>query len=358
MNSRIFTLIFAIALLSVWPASAQRLFFDGKISTDFDNTEYNGSGLGDSRTVFAVTVTPTIGYTFDEKHSLLFGAELLKDFGSSRFIDHAKMVAYYRFRSEKFAAYAGAFEREHLVGNYSRAFFSDEYRIYNALVQGVAMQYTGKSAFAELAVDWEGLYSPDIREKFRIIVAGGGNFGKWFNAGLSMTILHYANKSSFAGNVLDNVLINPYIGAKFNAFFDWEFRLGYLQGMQRDRHLDNGWELPMGGEFYFRFSKWGVFIDNNFYYGKNMTPLYNLAGVDGEPYGKGLYAGDPFYGTTHNIYNRTGIGYERKFAGDRVSVRAEMVLQTDGGGRLYCQQLIGISARICPTLYDKANRNK
>ncbi len=339
------------------PAQAQQLFFEGEIATDFDNTEYTGSGLGDSRTVFAVSVTPALGYRFDDKHTLVLGAELLKDFGSKKFVDHAKLLAYYRFKSEKYGAYAGIFEREHLVGNYSRAFFSDEYHIYNALVQGVAMQYAGKSAFAELAVDWEGLYSSETREKFRILVAAGGNFGKWFNAGVSATLLHYANKSTFEGNVVDHVLVNPYIGAKFTAFFDWTLRLGYLQSLQRDRRLDSGWGAPMGGEFYFRFTKWGVFIDNNLYFGRGLTPFYDSVGADGQKYGSSLYAGDPFYGTGHKIYNRTGIGYERRFAKDRVGVRAEFVMQTDGA-KLYFQQLVGVSARICPTIYDRAKHKR
>ncbi len=346
-----------IALFFSASASAQQLFFDGKIATDFDNTEYAGSGLGSSRTIFAVSIKPEIGYRFNEHHTMVVGAELLKDFGSKRFIDEAKLVAYYRFRNEKFGASAGIFERDQLVGRYSRAFFSDEYLIYHPLVQGVAMQYTGPKAFTELAVDWEGLYSPDTREQFRILFAAGGKFGRYFDAGVSMSIQHFANKSTFKGNVVDNVLINPYIGAKFTAFFDWEFRLGYLQTMQQDRHLDEGWKVPMGGEFYFKFTRWGVFIDNNLYYGKNLAPMYHNLGNDGLKYGSALYSGDPFYGTRHNIYNRTGIGYERKFVGDRVSVRAEMVLQTDGT-KLYCQQLIGVSARICPTLYDKAKHKK
>ncbi|MBR5886435.1 MAG: hypothetical protein IKY93_07270, partial [Alistipes sp.] len=59
----------------------------------------------------------------------------------------------------------------------------------------------------------------------------------------------------------------------------------------------------------------------------------------------------------HKVYNRTGIGYNRSFAGDRVSVKAEMALQYDGK-KVYCQQLVGISATIAPILYDKKNHKK
>lgn len=353
MNRRFYiTVLLAFVFASV---SAQELVFDGKISTHFDNTEYTGSDCGSSRTIFAVKVEPSLKYVWNRKHAVVLGTELLKDFGSDKFIDEAKLIAYYRFRNEKFGAEAGIFERSHLIGRYSRAFFSDSTLIYNSLVQGIAMRYHkgGGKAFAELAVDWEGLYSHETREKFRILVAAGGKFAKIFDAGVSMSIQHYANKAIFEGNVVDNVLINPYIGVRFDAFFAFDMRLGYLQGMQRDRMLGEGWKIPMGGEFNFRMSKWGVFIDNNLYFGKNLMPLYHNVGKDGLAYGSDLYTGDPFYGTKHHIYNRTGIGYERSFVKDRVSVRAEMVLQYNGL-KMYYQQLIGVSAKICPTLYDKS----
>ncbi|MBQ3260033.1 MAG: hypothetical protein IJA66_02970, partial [Alistipes sp.] len=196
--------------------NVEALFFDGEISTHFDNAEHDGNDIGYSRTVFAVRVTPTLGYRFGKegRHSAVVGAELLKDFGSKRFIDKAKLVAYYRYKDEKWGAYAGIFKRNELIGKYSRAFFSDSTLIYNNTVQGVAGNYRSERMFAELAVDWDGLYSPDTREKFRVLASVGGNFAKWFNAGVSLSLLHYANKSTFRGNVVDNALINPWLGAR------------------------------------------------------------------------------------------------------------------------------------------------
>jgi hypothetical protein len=66
---------------------------------------------------------------------------------------------------------------------------------------------------------------------------------------------HFANKSTFQGNVVDNLVLNPYIGAKFSAFFDFDIRLGGVITAQRDRKTDQGWILPAGGEFYFKMSR-------------------------------------------------------------------------------------------------------
>ncbi|MBR5886419.1 MAG: hypothetical protein IKY93_07185, partial [Alistipes sp.] len=150
--------IILVAILAFGTLSAEELFFNGELSTHFDNTEYTGSGIGDSRTVFAVRVIPTLGYRFEGGHSVVIGAELLKDFGSNKFIDQTKLVAYYQFENERYGANAGIFQRDKLIGNYSRAFFSDAYHIYNPLIQGIAGRYTGKNGFAELVVDWDGLY--------------------------------------------------------------------------------------------------------------------------------------------------------------------------------------------------------
>lgn len=349
--------ILVVALLLSLSTSAQALFFDGEVATFFDNTEHSGSDVGHSRTLFAVRLTPTLGFRWADRHSIVAGAELRKDFGSKRFIDHAQLVAYYEFRHKYYGANAGIFSRDKLVGDYSRAIYSDSTRFISSHVQGVAMHYRSERAFAELAVDWEGLYSPETREKFRVLVAGGGSFAKHFYAGGTLSILHFANRSTIQGNVVDNIIINPYLGARFSAFFDFDVRLGALLTMQRDRASHEGWKMPMGGEFRFRMERWGVFIENNLYVGDSLMPFYNTIGKDGEPYGGGLYAGDPFYGTTHKVYNRTGIGYERAFCNDNVKVRAEMVLQLNGK-RLYCQQLVGISAAIAPTIYDKKNHKK
>ena len=335
------------------------LFFDGELSTHFDNAEFSGNDIGYSRTIFAVRLTPTLGYRFGKegRHAVVAGAELLKDFGSKEFLNEARLVAYYRYKDEKWGAYAGAFKRDELIGRYSRAFYSDSTLIYNGVVQGVAGHYLSERMFAELAVDWDGLYSPATREKFRVLASVGGNFAKWFNAGVSLSLQHYANKSTFHGNVVDNALINPWIGAQFKAFFDFDVRLGYLQSYQRDRHLAGGGSLPKGGELYLKISRWGVFIDNNLYLGENLMPFYHSVGKDGVTYADDLYTGDVLYGTNNKIYNRTDIGYEQSFCRDRVSVKAEMVLQYTGQ-KLLCSQHVGIAAKFAPTIYDKSKHKK
>ena len=349
---------FAMTEIDTLSVKSDRLYLDADFNFDFDNTEYSGSGLGNSETLFGITLTPALRYEWNGKHNLGVGVSGQKWFGSTRFLDDIKLVAYYQFRNEKYGALAGLFQRNKLIGRYTEAFFSNAWVVDNNLIQGLALQYRDKVGFAELVADWNGMYSAECREQFRILFSGEGRFAKIMYAGATASMHHYANRADFSHNLVDNITINPYIGVNFNAFFDFDISLGYLQSLQRDRLVGGGWQTPMGGELFFRMSRWGVFISNNLYIGQNLQPFYNTMGKEGMIYGADLYASDPFYGTTTGIYNRTGIGYERNFWKERIKVKGEMVLKTVGK-KLYYQQLVSIGVNIDPKLYDKNNkRNK
>ena len=352
-------IISVVVLLLSFSALAQseKLYLDANFNFDFDNTEYSGSNLAPSETFFSVALDPVLRYEWNEKHNLGVGVDLQKLFGSANFVDSANLIAFYKFQNEKYGALAGLFRRDKLIGRYSEAFFSNAWLAKNRLVQGLALQYHDQHGFVELVADWNGMYSLETREQFRILFSGEGRFAKVMYAGASAQLHHYANRADFSHNVVDDVVINPYIGVDFKAFFDFDIRLGYLQSLQQDRVTGGGWQTPYGTELYFRMSRWGVFISNNLFLGDDLMPLYNSMGKEGTPYGADLYAGDPFYRTENIIYNRTGIGYERNFWKERINVKAEFVLKTDGE-RLYNQQIISLAVNLAPKLYDKNNKRE
>ena len=350
-------LISVVALLLSFSALAQseKLYLDTDFNFDFDNTEYSGSGFGPSETLFGVSLAPVLRYEWSEKHSLGVGVNMQKWFGSVRFLDDIDFVAYYQYKDEKYGALVGLFRRDKLMGRYSEAFFSNAWLAKNRLVQGLALQYHDKVGFAELVADWNGMYSMECREQFRILFSGEGRFAKVMYAGAAFEMQHYANRADFHYNVVDNLVVNPYLGVAFNAFFDFDLRLGYQQTLQRDRLTGGGWQTPYGTELFFRMSRWGVFISNNFYIGDDLLPLYDSVGKEGTIYGADLYAADPFYRTESAYYNRTGIGYEQNFWKERIKVKAEFVLKTDGE-RVYNQQIISLGVNIAPKLYDKTTK--
>lgn len=350
-------IISAMALFLSFSALAQseKLFLDVDFNFDFDNAEYSGSNLAPSETLFGLALAPALRFQWNEKHNLVAGVNMQKMFGSTRFLDDIDLIAYYQFRNENYGALAGIFRREKLMGRYSEAFFSNVWLANNRLVQGLALQYTDKNGFVELVADWNGMYSMERREEFRILFSGEGRFAKIMYAGISAEMHHYANRADFRYNVVDDIVVNPYVGVDFKAFFDFDIRLGYLQSLQRDRLVTSDWKAPFGAELFFRMSRWGVFVSNNLFVGDDLMPLYNSVGKEGTIYGTDLYAADPFYRTGNGIYNRTGIGYERNFWKERIKVKAEFVLKTDGE-RVYNQQIIALGVNIAPKLYDKTNR--
>ncbi|MBO7220400.1 MAG: hypothetical protein J6V21_04340, partial [Alistipes sp.] len=233
MVRRIIISVVALLLSLSALAQSERLYLDADFNFDFDNTEYSGSGLGASETLFGISLAPVLRYEWSEKHSLGVGVNMQKWFGSAHFLDNINLIAYYQFRNEKYGAVAGLFRREKLLGRYSEAFFSSAWLAKNRLVQGLALQYHDKIGFAELVADWNGMYSMETREQFRILFSGEGRFAKVMYAGASAEMQHYANRADFNHNVVDNLVINPYLGVDFKAFFDFDIRLGYLQTLQR-----------------------------------------------------------------------------------------------------------------------------
>ena len=351
MSLRHWTLVVCLTALSAADLQAQRLFAGVDFTTRFDNREYAGTHFADaSQTFFSTRLTPQAGIRWDERNTLAVAVDLLQDFGDgSDFLSDVKPLIYYKFEARSVCAAAGIFPRETLRGDYGEAFFDSSYLFYHNRISGVMGQYRGRGAsFVELAIDWEGMQSKRTREKFRLLSAGLYDRGGVWYGGYTLTLLHYAKTSDPAPDegVVDHLLVNPFVGARFGNRFEFDIRLGYLQSMQRDRIAENGWVTPKGGQLEIRVSRWGLTLGNSLYVGQNMMPLY-------ERYGQALYAGNPFFGTPDSVYNRTEIGYARRFFGDTLGVRAGLFFHCDGKG-LGTSQLLEVNVRLQKTGRERA----
>ena len=102
--------------------------------------------------------------------------------------------------------------------------------------------------------------------------------------------------------------------------------------MQRDRSVEQSMRTPRGAMLEAKISKWGVYIDEQIYFGDNLQPYYSHSKHRGFEmgYGSDLYAGERFFGTEGGIYNSTEIGYANSFFNQTVSVNAYIALQNDG----------------------------
>ena len=360
-------LLVVAASLMVATAQAQentKLLLGVNFDTFFDNTEYTGTNLGESGTIFSARLTPTIGIEWNERNSLVVGADLFTDFGNdTKFLSKARPQLYYRFASPRVKAYAGIFDRKEMKGYYSELFFSDAYRYYENRVQGVLGQYVGERGYAELSVDWCGMYSAEARERFRVLSAGRYDIGRRriFYAGYALQLFHFAGSEQIEGSVVDNAIVNPYVGTTFNAFFDFDIKLHGILTMQRDRAVEDKMQMPGGALFQLRLSRWGVYIDEQVYVGSDLMPYYYSAPneVFAFGYGSELYAGStlfgtrPYWGTTDkdtlNYFFDTRIGYQNSFFDDTVRLNTFIAFQCDGanwGTRQMLQLTVNLFQKV------------
>lgn len=350
------------AVFTVAKSQAQedwKMLLGVNFDTFFDNTEYTGTTLGSSGTIFSARLTPQIGVQWNDKNSLIVGADLFADFGNeAKFFSKARPQLYYRFATPKVRAYAGIFDRSAMKGYYSELFFSDAARYYENRVQGVLGQYIGERGYVELSVDWCGMYSTQARERFRVLSAGRYDIGRkrLFYAGYALQLFHFAGSEAIVGSVVDNAIVNPYLGTQFNAFFDFDIKLHGIVTMQRDRAVEDKKHMPGGALFQLRLSKWGVYLDEQIYIGSNLMPYYYSAPNEefANGYGSELYSGSTLFGTqpywgtdrdTLNYFFDTRIGYQNSFFDDTIRLNTFIAFQCDGA-KWGTRQMLQLSVNL------------
>ncbi len=346
MNRYLSAIVAALALLCSAPALAQSLVVGTDFVTRFDNREYSANEFSESQTLFSARLSPRVGVEWGEggKSRIILGVDLLQNFGHNDvFLSKVRPLMYYRFKSHNVEATAGIFDIKELAGDYPRAMVSDSMTFYENRLQGFMGRYTSTrrtNSYVELALDWCGMrYDQTARERFRILSAGRMAFGEKgvFNIGYALQLYHFAG-SNTDRSVSDNLMLNPFIGTDFNAYLDFSIKAGALVAPQRLRQLKQGWKIPCGALVDIAISRWGVKIENELYIGDNLMTYYDV-------YGGGLYLGDNFYRTTKGIYNRTMVGYERKFFDDTLHIEAGMLFHYDGVG-LGTSQLVKVAVDI------------
>lgn len=300
---------FAILLLVSAEALPQQLLWGVGFDTRFDNREYSGSRLATSQTLFSSRLSPTIGLGWGTGSRLVAGVDLRLDFGAARQFDTApSVVMYYDYASDRqngaiarYRAVAGVFPRYKMMGDYSSAFFSDSVRFYDNNLEGMLLQYVGRSGYVELGLDWDGMYSKERRESFRIFSAGCWQ-PRSFYFGYAFSMYHLASRYDLHG-VVDYMIFNPYAGFDFTCVVPvskFSLQAGWLQSFQRDRVNENKFVFPRGGVIDLILENWGVGLRNTSYLGQDQMPYYTR-------YSSRLYTGNPFFRTTSGFYNRTEI---------------------------------------------------
>ncbi len=330
------------------PAAAQRPRLAAELSFDtwFDNRELK-SEFSPDLTFFGMMITPELGLNWHGEqgwHRLMAGTNVTINFGDRRYRKNPEFIFYYNYTDKHFSVYAGVLPRRKAIGDYPHMFFSDSVRFYDTNIDGALFQYYGGRGYVELACDWLSMISDHDREKFVLFSSGRLNFfDRKLYAGYYASMFHHS-VSYLDDGVVDNFLAYPYVGTNLEwgerheknyTFLD--IKAGWVQAMQRDRSWDNKFRKPAGVQLEIHFEKRGFGIDNTLYLGDGLMPYYDR-------YGAGLYQGEPYYRTDHDIYNRLEV-YWRPLRDSMKDLKISSVHHFDGK-KWGWQQLIIFSIRL------------
>jgi len=318
---------------------APSLKWDLRFDTKFDNREYDRVGYlagVASETHFSTRVVPAVGIGFAGRHRVMAGLSYTYDMGvASARKPNPEGLFYYNYTTDEYGAWVGAFERRHLIGDYSRAMISGAQAFYDNVIDGFALQYMGRGGSGrtrlELVLDWDGEQSATERESFRVLSAGEfnpftGDAWRWFTASYSLDVYHLATRADTPSDgVVDHVMADAYVGAALERVLPWFERLtvkaGWLGAFDRDRDAATGWMTPGGVTFDATVQKRRVGIRNFTYSGGALMPLYRT-------YGSRINRGDPFF-TDSKFHNFTTLYWHPRLAGGMM-LRFELGLPTDG----------------------------
>lgn len=296
-------------MLASVPLFAQKPSFDWGVSLDyiFDNAEYfrSSEAFDKSGTLHGVRLTPGVGVFVPQgenvTHRVRLGLDLVKYAGeqlpwSSVFNE---VTLYYDCAASlvgggTFEAVAGCFPRSYFDGEYRGPVFDGPVLFTDNNVEGMLFKYSGPDVRAELGLDWMGRYGddqhPSRRERFQILTSGDWRFYDSLHLTWVGSFYHYANSPDVYG-VVDHHLLNPMIEWRPSSPLDlFSLSAGGILTYQCDRAYEDFIRFP--GGFYMRqtFEKWHVRVQNSFYSGADLQPLFSK-------YGAELYPGQPMFHT-------------------------------------------------------------
>lgn len=349
-----------------------RFAYDVNFDFNFDNREYYKSDFSSSMTIFGARLTPSVGIEVEGGHKIMAGVDVMKDFGSGATVASQnddglfhELTLYYRcdrkFGKTGMTLYAGVFPRRMTDGAYSRAFFSDSLKFYDNNLEGLLLKFVRPQARFELGCDWMGKFGEGRRERFMVYSSGRGNLTPTLSLGYSAYMYHFAGSVEVSG-VVDNILVNPYVGFEFGHLWGLQTvsaRIGWLQGFQNDRKHVGHYVFPCGAELDVEVKHWSLGVRNSLYYGTDMMPYYNCLDSGGYKYGGSLYPGDPFYrvhddGTAGpGIYDRLEFFWEPA-VGRFLTLKVGAVFNFHDDGYSGCSQVV----RACFDLHALLNRKK
>lgn len=296
--------------------SAFELTWEIDFGSVFDNRE-GDAGPVPSETFFFTTLSPEIGVRFSPTDRIAGGAVWNQPLQNG--IKDGKIIPtlYYRHENDKWKFSMGMFPLTQLREPLPGFLWCDSLTYFQQNIRGALVEYNSNKGFFYSYIDWRGMQSKTTREAFNIVFHGEYD-RELFLAGGHAMMNHLARKKDAPDTefVVDNFLVNPYIGINLKSKTSLDslvIKAGALLTIERDRRVRK-WNTPVGlwveGVAEWRF----LGLKNTLYAGKPLFPLYG-------DFGSLLYQGEPYYQSS--FYDRLDI-YAKIYRNKYIELEAQL----------------------------------
>lgn len=300
----------------------------------FDNREGDGK-YNQAKTYFFTSLSPELGLKFTDKDRIAGGIVWNQPLENGVKNGKVAPTLYYRHEGEKWNFSMGIFPMTQLFDPLPGFLWCDSLAYFQKNLRGALAQYSNDGNFMEAYIDWRGMQSETTREAFNILFHGQANLSKnsfFFGGYIMMNHLAKTIPAHDDQYVIDNFLINPYIGTDFpgKTFLDSILiKAGTLLTVERDRK-DRKWRSP-GGFWMEILGEWKFLgLRNSLYMGGKLFSLYGT-------FGNLLYQGEAFYSST--FYDRLDI-YAKIYHNKYLELQAQLNFNFTKDSFIFYQRLI------------------
>ena len=281
-----------ITFLAAFGAIAKEFTWNVDFTSVFDNREGDRDYVQPDTYIFT-RLAPEIGVKFTPRDRIAGGVVWKQPIGIEWKDYRISPTLYYRHSERLWSLSMGMFPRTQLHEELPGFLWSDSLAYNQANIRGVLAQYHSDDAFVDLYLDWRSLRSEEQREAFNIVL-----HGQWqpqqkpFLVGGHVMMNHLAltRHATPDQNVVDDMLINPYVGLDFShktALDSLRVRAGALITLDRDRG-DMRWHTPAGFWIDLQAQWRWLGVRNTLYAGGNQQPM-------SAKFGTLLYPGEPYF---------------------------------------------------------------
>ena len=342
MKKTITTLL--LIVLCLLPSTGQtkwKFAYNAQFSQLFHNREFGYSldTIAISGTLNRVRLTPLVGIdavTEKNRHSFRVGYDFEYDTGTKDIRSVPKEpILYYDLKVNTgkgiLGVTAGLFPRSYSKVDYTTAIFSHETTLADHVFEGLLLNYSTDSFYAELMCDWMEDYGNNNRERFQIVTGGHKDLTSWLNLGWQGSFFHYANYIIVPGTtgkpgVADNHILYPYaeINLKLRNNQRLNVSAGPMLSYQWQRCQQDTPTIAVGFESVQSYTAPAWSISNTIYVGPDLQTLWDHKDRNGDAYEANLYFGEPFYKGSYDCLKAEWTPRITDFLGIRLGARIYM----------------------------------